>query len=86
MPDYHITLARTAEKEIARLSSQIQERVSGAIDALAKNPRPFGSKKLKGSAHIYRIRVGNYRVIYEIKDKAKIVDIAHVRHRREAYD
>lgn len=86
MSDYRITLARTAEKEIARLPSQIQERVAEAINTLAEAPRPFSSKKLKGSAHVYRIRVGNYRVIYEIQDKAKIVDVAHVRHRREAYD
>ncbi len=86
MSDYRITLARTAEKEIARLPSQIQESVAEAIDAFAENSRQFGSKKLKGSAHVYRIRVGNYRVIYEIQEKAKIVDVAHVRHRREAYD
>ena len=86
MPNYRITLARTAEREIARLPPSLQERAVKAIDALADNPRRFGSKKLRGSAHAYRIRVGNYRVIYEINEKAKIVDVIHVRHRREAYD
>ncbi|MGH7451754.1 MAG: type II toxin-antitoxin system RelE family toxin [bacterium] len=86
MSNYRITLARTAEKEITRLPSQIQERVARAIDSLAENPRSHDSKKLKGSANVYRIRVGDYRVIYEINEKAKRVDVAHVRHRREAYD
>ncbi|MDZ7343340.1 MAG: type II toxin-antitoxin system RelE/ParE family toxin [candidate division KSB1 bacterium] len=86
MPDYRITLARAAEREIARLPSPIQARVIRAIDLLAENPRPFGSIKLKGSVNAYRIRVADYRVIYEINDKQKFVDIAHVRHRREAYE
>jgi mRNA interferase RelE/StbE len=86
MPNYHITLARTAEKELSRLPLQIQERVINAIDLLSENPRRIGSKKLQGSLHAYRFRIGDYRIIYEISDKAKIVDIAHIRHRREAYD
>jgi len=86
MPNYHVKLSRTAEKELARLPLQIQERVINAIDLLSENPRRIGSKKLHGSLQAYRFRIGDYRIIYEINDKAKVVDIAYIRHRREAYD
>jgi mRNA interferase RelE/StbE len=68
------------------LPQQVQDRVVRAIGLLAENPHRVGSKKLKGSLKVYRFRVGDYRIIYEITEKAKIVDIAHARHRREAYD
>jgi len=86
MSEYRVTLARTAEKEIASLQEQIKKRVIRAIDLLAENPYRQGSKKLKGSKNAYRFRVNDYRIIYEVEPSNKIVDIAHVRHRREAYD
>jgi mRNA interferase RelE/StbE len=57
----------------------------GAIDGLAANPRPPGVKKLRGTRDLWRIRVGDYRVIYRVDDAKRLVDISHVRHRREAY-
>ena len=66
---YRVLLERTAEKDLARLSSAIHARVIAAIQALATNPRPPGCRKLAGSKHDWRIRVGDYRVVYEIADR-----------------
>ena len=63
----------------------IHGRVITAIQALATNPRPSGCRKLAGSQHDWRIRVGDYRVIYEIGDAIRIVRVNRVRHRREVY-
>ena len=82
---YRVLLERAAEKDLARLSSGIHDRVITAIQALAINPRPPGCRKLTGSQHDWRIRVGDYRVVYEIGDEIHIVRINRVRHRREVY-
>jgi mRNA interferase RelE/StbE len=82
---YRILLERAAEKDLARLSSEIHDRVIAAIQALATNPRPSGCRKLAGSKNDWRIRVGDYRVIYEISDQIRIVRVNRVRHRREVY-
>jgi mRNA interferase RelE/StbE len=82
---YRVLLERTAEKDLARLSSQIHDRVIAAIQALATSPRPPGCRKLAGSKQDWRIRVGDYRVIYEIADEIRVVRINRVRHRREVY-
>jgi mRNA interferase RelE/StbE len=82
---YRVLLERGAEKELSRLSPDIHDRVITAIRALATNPRPPGCRKLAGSKHDWRIRVGDYRVVYEIADQIRVVRINRVRHRREAY-
>lgn len=82
---YRILLERAAEKDLSRLSSVIHGRVIMAIQALAANPRPAGCRKLAGSQYDWRIRVGDYRVIYEIGDEIRIVRVNRVRHRREVY-
>ena len=82
---YRVLLERTAEKDLTRLSSEIHARVIGAIQALATNPRPPGCRKLAGSKHDWRIRVGDYRVVYEIADQIRVVRVNRVRHRREVY-
>ncbi|MGH9441439.1 MAG: type II toxin-antitoxin system RelE family toxin [Thermoanaerobaculia bacterium] len=86
MPDYQVVLARSAERDLRNLPSQIQDRVMAVIGRLANNPRPRGVKKLRGGHHLWRLRVGDYRVIYEIQDQRHVVDVSHVRHRREAYE
>lgn len=63
----------------------MQTRVAQVINKLASNPHLPGSKKLRGSHNVYRVRVGDYRIIYEIYTRERIVDVTHVRHRREAY-
>ena len=82
---YRVLLERAAEKDLARLSSAIHDRVIAAIQALATNPRPSGCRKLAGSKNDWRIRVGDYRVVYEIADEIRIVRVNRVRHRREVY-
>ncbi len=82
---YRVLLERAAEKDLSRLSSEIHDRVIAAIQALANNPRPPGCRKLAGSKHDWRIRVGGYRVIYEIADAIRVVRVNRVRHRREVY-
>lgn len=82
---YRVLLERAAEKDLARLSSEIHDRVIVAIQALASAPRPPGCRKLAGSKSDWRIRVGDYRIIYEIADEIRVVRINRVRHRREVY-
>ena len=82
---YRVLLERSAEKDLARLSSEIHDRGIAAIQALATNPRPAGCRKLAGSKRDWRIRVGDYRVIYEIADEIRVVRVNRVRHRREVY-
>ena len=82
---YRVLLERAAEKNLARLSSEIHARVIAAIQALAANPRPPGCRKLAGSKNDWRIRVRDYRVVYEIADAIRVVRVNRVRHRREVY-
>ena len=60
-------------------------RLFNRIEALALEPRPGGSKKLQGAQHLWRVRVGDYRVVYSIDDRQRVVDIVRVRHRRDVY-
>jgi mRNA interferase RelE/StbE len=82
---YRVLLERGAEKDLSRLSSEIHDRVIAAIRALAANPRPPGCRKLTASKSDWRIRVGDYRVIYEIAHQTREVRVNRVRHRREVY-
>ena len=82
---YRVFLERAAEKDLKRLSSEVHDRVITAIRGLVHNPRPPGCRKLTGSKNDWRIRVGDYRVVYEIADEIRIVRVNRVRHRREVY-
>lgn len=82
---YQVLLERSAERDLKRLSADVHDRVIEAIKELAGNPRPPGCRKLVGSQNDWRIRVGDYRVIYEITDAIRIVRVNRVRHRREIY-
>jgi len=85
MVKYEITLAGSAEKEYNLLPKNIQVRITKEIDSLQENPRPYGIVKLKGKEDIFRIRVGDYRIIYCINDKKHLIDVIYIRHRREVY-
>ncbi|MFH0774713.1 MAG: type II toxin-antitoxin system RelE/ParE family toxin [bacterium] len=85
MVGYEITLASSAEKEINSLPKNIQKKVEEVIDSLKENSRPHRAIKLKGKEGVYRIRIGDYRVIYTINDKKRLIDISYVRHRSKAY-
>ena len=82
---YEVHLERSAERDLKRLSAEDFERVVASIRALADDPRPSGCRKLSGSRTDWRIRVGDYRVLYEVEDNDKVVNVMRVRHRREAY-
>jgi mRNA interferase RelE/StbE len=82
---YRVLLERSAERDLGRLSSRVHDRVIAALQELAANPRPPGCRKLVGSKNDWRIRVGDYRVIYEIADSVREVRVNRVRHRREVY-
>jgi mRNA interferase RelE/StbE len=85
MTDYTLTFARPARKELEALDTALVNRIFPKIEALAKDPRPRDCHKLRGEKNLWRIRVGNHRVIYAIYDKDLQVDIIAVRHRSKAY-
>lgn len=85
MTPFVVEYRRSAEKELERLPAAIVQRIRDAIRQLADNPRPHGYVKLKGYDNKYRIRVGNYRVLYEIHEAVVLVLIVQVVHRKDAY-
>jgi mRNA interferase RelE/StbE len=85
MASYSVEWPKSARKELRSIPPREAQRIFQAVDRLAEDPRPAGSKKLKGSDESYRIRVGDYRVIYDVLDVIRIVLIQRVRHRKDAY-
>jgi len=85
MAEYAITFARSARRELESLEAVVVERVFARIEGLAHNPRPRDCLKLRGRGGLWRLRVGDYRVVYGIDDDKLLVDIVAVRHRRDAY-
>ena len=85
MPDYIVVLSKKAQKQLDKLSDNIAAPILKGIAALGANPRPQGCKKLKGREG-YRIRVGNYRIIYDIFDRELIVDVIAVGDRKDIYE
>ena len=81
---YAVFIERYAQKQIEKLDKKIIPIIKVAISGLAQNPRPHGYKKLKGE-EAYRIRVGDYRVIYEIEEDKIIVTVVSVGHRKDIY-
>lgn len=86
MADYTITFARSASKELQDLPDDLTKRILPRIKALAAEPRPSGCRKLANTKDRWRIRVGDYRVIYSISDQNLIIDVIRIRHRSKAYD
>ena len=82
---YKVEILKRAAKRLAKLPSKDYQKIKNAIRDLAINPRPQGYLKLKGSTDKYRIRVGNYRVIYEIFDRKLIVTVVDLGHRKDIY-
>ncbi|RJP23416.1 MAG: type II toxin-antitoxin system RelE/ParE family toxin [Candidatus Omnitrophota bacterium] len=81
-PEYRIVYLPHAEKEFLALPKDVQKRVDQKILTLQKNPRPSGIIELKG---FYRLRIGDYRVIYEVRDDRLLIIIIQIGHRREIY-
>jgi mRNA interferase RelE/StbE len=83
---YLITVKPSAQKELSKFPKPAIKKVSIAIDELKENPRPSGVKKLKSTdENLYRIRVGDYRILYTIEDTIQIVDITKVGYRKDIY-
>jgi mRNA interferase RelE/StbE len=81
---YYITIKKRAVKALADLPDENYQRVRDAIQKLAENPRPSGCLKLTGK-EAWRIRIGDYRVIYEVDDRSKKVTVLDIGHRRDIY-
>ena len=86
MARYSLEIKRSAQKELDALDDPLFTRIDRKILALADDPRPAGSKKLKGYKDSWGIRIGDWRVVYVVDDAAKLVSITRVAHRREVYE
>lgn len=82
---YAISILRRANKKLDTFPAHVQERLENAIEDLAMEPRPSGCKKLKATPNGWRIRVGDYRVIYSIDDKKREVTVVDIFDRKDAY-
>ena len=85
MASYKLEFKPSAERELTKLPRPIIPRIVKAIDALLENPFPRHGEKLSGSDNAYRIRIGEYRVIYTVERSALVVTVIRVGHRREVY-
>jgi mRNA interferase RelE/StbE len=82
---YRVEIARRAVKAITALPRREQQRIRAAIDILADEPRPPGCIPLSGETGVYRVRVGDYRIVYEVLDDRLLVHVVRVGHRRDVY-
>ena len=82
---YSILLAPFAERQLTFLTDSVQKRIVKRLKSLRENPRPQGVKKLAGEENLYRIREGDYRIIYAVQDKELIVLVVKIGNRKEVY-
>lgn len=85
MASYSLQIRRSAAKELRALPAGVRRALVARIRKLAREPRPRGVEKLKGLENIYRVRVGTYRIVYEIRDRALIVTVVKIGHRKDVY-
>ena len=85
MADYRVEITRSAARELENLGPRLGRRILGPIEGLASNPRPRQSRKLTGSENSYRLRVGRYRILYQVDDSNRLITVFAVGHRREIY-
>lgn len=83
---HEVRIGRSATKEFESLLDKTMARIAEKIEGLARQPRPIGSKKLRGADDLWRVRVGDYRIIYAVDDAESVVEIRVIRHRKDAYD
>ena len=86
MPVYEVLLSKAARKQLALLPAFIHNKIIEDISGLVATPRPAGCKKLKGYKNSYRIRAGDYRIIYDIEDKVLRILVIAVGHRKDIYE
>lgn len=82
---FNIQWKASAKKELKKIAKAEIPKILNEIEKLSTNPYPVNHKNLIGAEHIYRIRIGNYRIIYSIENEKLIIEIIRVRHRKEAY-
>lgn len=82
---YKVDVGKKAKKFLSKLNAADQEMIVKRLRGLESNPRPYGHKKLQGHKGLYRVRTGDYRIIYAIKDKQLLVLVVQIGHRREIY-
>jgi mRNA interferase RelE/StbE len=85
MVSYKIEWRRSIKKDLKGISKTEISKIIGAVESLSEEPRPTKSKKLSGSEFTYRIRIGNYRVIYEIHDETILIEVVKMGHRKDVY-
>lgn len=86
MTRFRIEFTTAAAREIRKLDPQIRRRILSGVTDLERDPRPHGCRKLAGYDNAWRIRVGDYRVLYEVLDEQVLVTVVRVAHRRTVYD
>lgn len=86
MKRYNVVFSKRAAKDIGKLSADVVEKIMPVIISLQEDPRPAGCKKLKGYKDLWRVRIGNYRVLYSISDSILLVDIREVGNRKNIYE
>ena len=85
MASFNLQWRTSTKKDLRKIPREMMSRIVAEVQKLAEAPLPHGSEKLTGSERTYRIRVGDYRVVYELLRDAKIVEIQRVRHRKDVY-
>ena len=85
MAFYRVEISKNAAKDLRAIDRRWIPRIVATIETLESDPRPSGCKKLVGSDHTYRLRIGDYRVVYDIHDETLIVFVVRIRHRRDVY-
>lgn len=86
MAKYAIDTKLSARRELENLSDSLIARLVPKIEGLAANPRPTGCRKLRGYKDLWRIRVGDYRVVYIVDDDLKMVSVTRIAHRKDVYE
>ena len=82
---FRIEWKKSTRKDLRKLPASVVDRIVGAVEDLAENPFPHGVEKLAGSEHAYRIRLGDYRIVYEVVAELKLIEVQRVRHRKDVY-
>jgi mRNA interferase RelE/StbE len=83
---YRVSLAPSAARELRKFDPDVRRRIQAALDLLATEPRPPAATRLVGGSGEWRVRTGNYRIVYEISDDQLLVLVLRMAHRREVYD
>jgi mRNA interferase RelE/StbE len=82
---FRIEWKKSTRKDLRKLPANAADKIVEVVEHLSQNPFPHGVEKLSGSEHAYRIRLGDYRIVYEVVTESKLVEIQRVRHRKDVY-